>query len=57
MPAYRVFHLNDDGHIIDSEAIAAESDEEVISAVTNRMLRRRCELWQGDRLVFKYPMP
>ena len=55
MPAYRVFHLNDDGHIIDSEAIASDSDEEAVSAVINRMLCRHCEVWQGDQLVFEYP--
>ena len=56
MAVYRVFHLDDDGHIIDSEAIAADGDEEAVSSVINRMLCKHCEVWQGDRLVLKYPI-
>jgi len=57
MPAYRLFHLDDAGHIVDSEAMAAETDEDAVSYVINRALPRQCELWQGDRLVLKYPLP
>jgi hypothetical protein len=56
VPAYRLFHLDDAGHVIRAESIAADDDEQAIGYLFDRKLSRRCELWDRDRLVVQYPL-
>jgi len=52
MRDYRVYCLDGAGHIDSAETIRASSDAEAIAVATKMKLGgRKCEVWQGRRLV------
>jgi hypothetical protein len=54
MPSYRLYCLDGAGRISLAEWIEAEGDEEAVAAA--RAMEhgaRKCEVWNGDRLVAK----
>jgi hypothetical protein len=52
MAHYRIYFLNDAGHIALSDWIAAASDEEAIKTVRNLTHNHhKCEIWDERRLV------
>jgi hypothetical protein len=55
MAAYRLYHVNGDGHIARAEWIEAESDEAAINESLSRGHPHRCELCDRLRLVAEIP--
>ena len=52
MVDYRIYFLDDVGHIALADWFAAASDEEAIEIVRNHAHNHhRCEIWQERRLV------
>jgi hypothetical protein len=48
---YRVYCLDDDGHLHEPEWFHADSDEDAIAHVTTKRPHATCEIWHGRRLV------
>jgi hypothetical protein len=53
MPEYRLYCLNDQGHITRSHEIVAKDDTDAMAKAKASKLRVECELWQRGRLVGK----
>jgi hypothetical protein len=53
MPEYRLYCLNERGHITRSHEIVAKSDAEALTKAKASKLRVDCELWERGRLVGK----
>jgi len=54
MPSYRLYCLDGAGRISLADWIEAASDDEAVAtARTMEHGARKCEVWQGDRLVAK----
>jgi hypothetical protein len=54
MPDYRVYSLDDKGHILGpAEIITCDNDEQVIERARKLKRRHGIEVWQADRLVAK----
>jgi hypothetical protein len=52
MASYRVYCLDDAGHISLADWIEAKDDEEALAHARQLKIgARRCEVWQGKRLV------
>lgn len=54
MPSYRLYCLDGAGRISLADWINAETDEEAVT-IARRIEHgaRKCEIWQGNRLVAK----
>ena len=48
---YRVYLLDDDGHVFAREDMIAENDEEAVLSATQLQNGRAIEVWQLDRRV------
>ena len=52
MPSYRLYCLDSDGQISFAEYIEAEDDGDAVrQARSLKRAARKCEVWQGNRLV------
>lgn len=52
MPKYRMYSLNEFGHISYAEDLDADSDREAVALVRELSPRAKiCELWENRRLV------
>jgi hypothetical protein len=51
---YRVYLLNDKGHILNDAAIVANDDAQAIEAAKKIVRARNVELWDGERLVGRF---
>lgn len=54
MTDYRVYLLNDKGHILNDAAIVANDDAQAIEAAKKIVRARNVELWDGERLVGRF---
>lgn len=54
MPAYRLYYLDGTGKVSSAEWIEAADDEDAIEKARALCESRRCELWQGQRLVSSF---
>ena len=48
---YRVYFLDDDGHVFAREDIIADNDEEAVHSATQLQNGQAIEVWQRDRRV------
>ena len=57
MPHYRIFKTNTDGHIT-GPALVIESldDQEAIEQATRAANGCAAELWEGARLIVRFPL-
>ena len=55
MGEYRLYCLNENRHIAHGEWFDAADDDNAIAIVTSKKLGLHCELWEGNRLVAKFP--
>jgi hypothetical protein len=51
---YRVYILNDKGHIQNDTAIVSADDAQAIEAAKKIVGARNVELWDGERLVGRF---
>ena len=51
MQTYRLYCLDGAGKVASAEWLQAEDDGAAIAAVQDMHGGRKCELWQGERLV------
>ncbi|MBU6463396.1 MAG: hypothetical protein KGK01_04190 [Bradyrhizobium sp.] len=54
MTDYRVYILNDKGHIQGDTAIVSADDAQAIEAAKKIVGARNVELWDGERLVGRF---
>lgn len=54
MTDYRVYILNDKGHIQGDSLIVSEDDAQAIEAAKKIVRARNVELWDGERLVGRF---
>lgn len=54
MTDYRVYILNDKGHIQNDTAIVSADDAQAIEAAKKIVGARNVELWDGERLVGRF---
>lgn len=55
--AYRVLVLNESGHVLLSEPLAAGSDAEALTLAHQRSGEAIVELWDGLRFMAHFPQP
>ncbi len=55
MPGYRLYYLDEAGHIKAALELAYVSDQEAIAKTAEHADGRAMELWQRDRVVAKFP--
>lgn len=51
MATYRLYCLDGVGKVASAQWIEADDDSAAIDAAENLHAGRKCELWQGERLV------
>ena len=51
MKAYRLYRIDGAGKFWAADWIEAEGDEQAIQAARELNRCRKCELWQGNRLI------
>lgn len=54
MTDYRVYILNDKGHIQSDALIVSENDAQAIEAAKKLVGVRHVEMWDGERLVGRF---
>jgi hypothetical protein len=56
MPYYRIYELDDVGHIIDGAGVDCAGDAIAIALASTQYSRNmKFEVWQGTRLVAAFP--
>ena len=55
MLGYRLYFLNDAGHIVDALEAAHETDAEAVAWAERQRDGKDLELWSGARVVIKIP--
>jgi hypothetical protein len=55
MASYRLYFLNDAGHIIGAADLFADTDSEALSRALDIAMGRPVELWQAARRVLAWP--
>lgn len=55
MPAYRFYLLNGHGHIVHRVDLDCSTDDEAIAAVEGHRRSGAMELWDGARVVRRFP--
>jgi hypothetical protein len=53
LQTYRYYCLDSTGHLHSAEWFEADNDEQATAIVEQMHPDRRCEVWQGPRLVAK----
>lgn len=57
MPAYRLYFLGDDGHIVSAVQLDCQDDHQAISQARDHADGRPMELWEGARKVRIFQPP
>jgi hypothetical protein len=57
MPAYRLYFLGDDGHIVRALELDCRHDSQAISQAEHHADGRAMELWEGARQIQVFGAP
>jgi len=55
MHDYKLYYLDNAGHIVQAVALYADDDEAAVAVAESRRDQRRMELWSRARLVRELP--
>jgi hypothetical protein len=54
MPAYRIYWLDQDGHVTEGDGLVAAADDDVREAAQSRVgMAAAVEVWHGERCVVR----